>query len=211
MKKNQEEMNIADNPLYHDTWKLLKKYRDVMWSLELSVQQIRNRFEIEYRSSIEDFLESVYVAGIDLSDRSIEHHAKCIERSHRMLKLLDTSIDLLRTKHKNGESYYWLLHYTFLSPQQLRNVEEIIEKLRPHIRDISFRTYYRRRREAIDALSSILWGYTSKDSIEILEKFFPDDEDSSWKAATDMMRYRRLLYSAGIPMTITKETLLKIC
>lgn len=92
-----------------------------------------------------------------------------------MLKLLDTSIDLLRTKHKNGESYYWLLYYTFLSPQQLRNVEEIIEKLRPHIRDISFRTYYRRRREAIDALSSILWGYTSKDSIDILEQFFPED------------------------------------
>ena len=158
MKKNQEEMNIADNPLYHDTWKLLKKYRNVVWSLELSVQQVRSRFEIEYGSSIEDFLESVYVAGIDLSDRSIEHHAKCIERSHRMLKLLDTSIDLLRTKHKNGESYYWLLYYSFLSPQQLRNVEEIIEKLRPHIRDISFRTYYRRRREAIDALSSILWG-----------------------------------------------------
>ena len=95
-----------------------------------------------------------------------------------MLKLLDTSIDLLRTKHKNGESYYWLLYYSFLSPQQLRNVEEIIEKLRPHIRDISFRTYYRRRREAIDALSSILWGYTSKNSIEILEKFFPDDKDA---------------------------------
>ena len=168
MKKNQEEMNIADNPLYHDTWKLLKKYRDV----------VRSRFEIEYGSSIEDFLESVYVAGIDLSDRSIEHHAKCIERSHRMLKLLDTSIDLLRTKHKNGENYYWLLYYSFLSPQQLRNVEEIIEKLRPHIRDISFRTYYRRRREAIDALSSILWGYTSKDSIDILEKFFPNDKDA---------------------------------
>lgn len=95
-----------------------------------------------------------------------------------MLKLLDTSIDLLRTKHKNGESYYWLLYYSFLSPQQLRNVEEIIEKLRPHIRDISFRTYYRRRREAIDALSSILWGYTSKDSIAILEHFFPEDKDA---------------------------------
>ena len=162
MKKNQEEMNIADNPLYHDTWKLLKKYRDVVWSLELSVQQVRSRFEIEYGSSIEDFLESVYVAGIDLSDRSIEHHAKCIERSHRILKLLDTSIDLLRTKHKNGENYYWLLYYSFLSPQQLRNVEEIIEKLRPHIRDISFRTYYRRRREAIAALSSILWGVHPK-------------------------------------------------
>lgn len=174
MRKKQDERNITENPLYHDTWKLLKKYRDVVWSLELSIQQVRNRFELEYGSSIEDFLNSVYLAGADLSGSDTEHHAKCIERSYRMLKLLDSSVDLLRNKHKNGEVYYWLIYYTFLSSQQLRNVEEIIEKLRPHIRDISFRTYYRKRQEAIEALSSILWGYTSKDSMEILDQFFPD-------------------------------------
>lgn len=179
MKKNTNRLNIEENPLYHDTWKLLKKYRDVVWSLELSVQQVRNRFEIEYDSSIEDFLDSIYLAGADLSGSDIEHHAKCIEKSHRMLKLLDSSVELLRDKHKNGETYYWLLYYSFLSPQQLRNVEEIIEKLRPHIRDISFRTYYRRRQEAIEALSSILWGYTSKDSVEMLERFFPDSSSGT--------------------------------
>ena len=170
MKKKNEMIDITENPLYHNTWKLLKKYRDVVWSLELSVQQVRNRFEIEYGSSIEEFLDSIYLAGADLTGSDIEHHAECIERSHQMLKLLDTAIDLLRSKHKNGESYYWLLYYSFLSPQQQRNVEEIIEKLRPHIRDISFRTYYRKRREAIDALSSVLWGYTSRDSLIILNK-----------------------------------------
>lgn len=177
MRKKQDERNITENPLYHDTWKLLKKYRDVVWSLELSIQQVRNRFKLEYGSSIEDFLDSVYLAGADLSGSDTEHHAKCIERSYRMLKLLDSSVDLLRNKHKNGEVYYWLIYYTYLSPQQLRNVEEIIEKLRPHIRDISFRTYYRRRQEAIEALSSILWGYTSKDSMEILDQFFPDFQE----------------------------------
>ena len=177
MRKKQDERNITENPLYHDTWKLLKKYRDVVWSLELSIQQVRNRFELEYGSSIEDFLDSVYLAGADLSGSDTEQHAKCIERSYRMLKLLDSSVDLLRNKHKNGEVYYWLIYYTFLSPQQLRNVEEIIEKLRPHIRDISFRTYYRKRQEAIEALSSILWGYTSKDSMEILDQFFPDFQE----------------------------------
>lgn len=45
MSKNKE-LNAIDNPLYHDTWKLLRKYRDVVWSLELSVQQVRNNFEI---------------------------------------------------------------------------------------------------------------------------------------------------------------------
>ena len=179
MKKKNKMIDITENRLYHDTWMLLKKYRDVVWSLELSVQQVRNKFEIEYGSSIEEFLDSIYLAGADLSGSDIEHHAECIERSHQMLKLLDTAIDLLRNKHKNGESYYWLLYYSFLSPQQLRNVEEIIEKLRPHIRDISFRTYYRRRREAIEALSSVLWGYTAKDSITILEQFFPVGKDGN--------------------------------
>lgn len=178
MKENQNKKNIADNPLYHDTWMLLKKYRDVVWSLELSVQQVRNRFEIEYGSSVEDFLESMYVAGADLTGSDIEHHAKCIERSHRMLKLLDMSVELLRAKHKNGEIYYWILYYTFLSPQQLRNAEDIIEQLRPHIRDISFRTYYRKRKEAIAVLSSILWGYTSKDSSDVLIQFFPENMDN---------------------------------
>ena len=172
--KKHDEMRATENPLYHDTWKLLKKYRDVVWSLELSVQHVRSKFEIEYGASIEDFLESIYLAGADLSGSDIEQHAQCIERSHKMLKLLDSAVELLRVKHKNGEAYYWLLYYSFLSPQQLKNVEEIIETLRPHIRDISFRTYYRKRREAIDALSSVLWGYTSKDSMELLDQFFPE-------------------------------------
>lgn len=173
--EEKKETNVTDNPLYHDTWKLLKKYRDVVWSLELSVQQVRNNFEIEYGSSVEKFLDSIYLAGADLSGSAIERHAQCIEQSHKMLKFLDTATELMRTRHKNGESYYWILYYSFLSPQQLRNVEEIVEKLRPHIRDISLRTYYRRRREAIEALSSVLWGYTSKDSLNIMKQLFPND------------------------------------
>lgn len=59
MKKKNEMIDITENPLYHDTWKLLKKYRDVVWNLELSVQQVRSKFEIEYGSSIEEFLDSI--------------------------------------------------------------------------------------------------------------------------------------------------------
>lgn len=158
-----------------DTWRLLKKYRDVIWSLELSVQQARNSFQLEFGSSIEDFLESIYLAGADLSGSDIEHHVKCIERSHKMLKLVESSVELLRNKHKNGETYYWILYYSFLSPQQFNNIEEIVEKLRSYMRDISYATYYCKRQESVEAVSSILWGYTSKESKQILEMFFPDE------------------------------------
>lgn len=175
MARKKIEQSMTEDPRYHDTWKLLKKYRDVVWSMELSVQQVKSKFRIEFDCSIEEFLDSIYMAGADLSGTDLEHHAKCIERSHKMLSLLENAVNLLRTKHKNGEAYYWLLYFTYLSPQKLRNVEEIIDQLRPHIRDISFSTYYRRRKEAVEALSSVLWGYTSQDSLRILEQFFPTD------------------------------------
>ena len=175
MPKKLIKQDVTEDPRYHDTWRLLKKYRDVVWSLELSVQQMKNQFQIEYGSSIEDFLESVYLAGADLGGTELEDHARCIERSNKMLTLVNNSIELLRTHHKYGEDYYWLLYYSFLSPQQLKNEEEIIEQLRPHIRDISFRTYYRKRKAAVEALSSVLWGYTAQDRLKILQQFFPNN------------------------------------
>lgn len=152
MAKNRlPAADVTEDPHYHDTWTLLRKYRDVVWSLEVSVRQVRNRFRIDYGKTIEDFLESVYLAGADLSGTELEHQAKCIEQSHKMLCLVDSAVDLMRAKHKNGEEFYWLLYYAYLSPQELQNVEEIIDQLRPHIRDISTRTYYRKRKEAVEA------------------------------------------------------------
>ena len=173
MKKQTEQ--VSDNPKYHDTLLLLRKYRDVVWGLELSVQQVKRRFQMEFGSSIEDFLESIYLAGVDFSDNGIEEQARSIEKSYQMLKLLENSINIMRNKHKHGEKYYWLLYYSYLSPQQYQSVDEIIDMLRPHISDISQRTFFRRRKDAIEALSSILWGYTSKDSLSLLEQFFPEN------------------------------------
>ena len=173
MAAKYSKMVVEEDSRYHDTWRLLKKYRDVVWSMELSVQQVKKEFEIEYGTSIDAFLESVYLAGADLGGTKIENHAKCIERSNRMLKLLDSAVETLRTRHKYGETFYWILYYTFLSPQQLENVNEIVEQLRPHIRDISRTTYYRKREQAVEALSSILWGYTSKECMDVLATFFP--------------------------------------
>ena len=118
MARKMHEKRPEEDNRYHDTWKLLKKYRDVTWSLEVSVRQVKNQFRIDYDCSIEDFLDSIYMAGADLGGT-------------------------------------------------------IIEVLRPHIRDISSSTYYRLRKEAVIALSSVLWGFSSQDTLNTLELFFP--------------------------------------
>lgn len=173
MANKRKEKDVTEDSRYHDTRRLLRKYRDVTWSLELSVQQMKRQFQVEYGTSVEEFLDSIYLAGADLGGTELEHHAQCIERSHKMLTLLDNAVELLRTRHKNGEAYYWLLYYTYLSPQQYQNADEIILHLQPHLRDISRATYFRRLEKAVEALSSILWGYTSQDCIALLSDFIP--------------------------------------
>ena len=101
MAGKRTKTTVAEDSRYHDTWRLLKKYRDVVWSMELSVQQVKKEFEIEFGSTIDDFLESVYLAGADLSGTKIENHARCIERSNQILKLLNYAVDILRTRHKS--------------------------------------------------------------------------------------------------------------
>ncbi len=48
-----------------------KKCSDVVWSPEISVQHLRAKFEIEYGTSIEGFLNSAYLAGADLNGRAL--------------------------------------------------------------------------------------------------------------------------------------------
>ena len=71
---NKKQLEKKELPEYHNTYLLLKKYRDVVWSLELSVQKVKNKFRMEMGSSIEDFLESVYIAGVDFADSGIIEH-----------------------------------------------------------------------------------------------------------------------------------------
>lgn len=173
--EKQGYLSPEEDPRFHDTYKFLRRYRDATYSLKVVVHQMKTQFRMKYGTSVDEFLDSIYSAGADLSGDDIEERAKSIERSNRMLKMLDSSVDILRINHKHGEQYYWILYYTFLSPQEPKGTNEIIEKLRPHISNISYRTYYRKRHAAIEALSTILWGFTAKETIEILNEFFPED------------------------------------
>lgn len=63
----------------------------------------KNTFELEYNSTIDDFLDSMYLAGAELGGTKLESYARSIERSNKMLKLLNSAVNLLRSKHKHGE------------------------------------------------------------------------------------------------------------
>ena len=96
---------------YHDTWTLLKNYRSVSWSIEVSDYNLQAEFRTEYGCASEAVLDGLEASN---SNTHLESYVHSLERSKRMLQLINSAIDLMRKKHEKGELYYWILYYTYL-------------------------------------------------------------------------------------------------
>lgn len=171
MKRN---VTLGPHPHYHDTLKLLQKYRDVNWSIEVSSQYLESEFRAEYGNVSPDHLDDLGLGGSKHSAERLEGVAASQQKSKRLLELVNKAVDLMRQKHKKGELYYWVLYYTYLSPQEPANVNEILIQLEKHFPPMSVRTYYGKREEAVNILSSVLWGYTSKECQDIVQSLFSE-------------------------------------
>lgn len=154
---------------YHDTLKLLQNYRDVNWSVEVSTQYLEAEFRAEYGDVFPEHLGDLALGGNKQSAERLEGVASSQQKSKHLLALINNAIELMRGKHKKGELYYWILYYTYLSPQEPANINEVLIQLEKHFPPMSVRTYYGKREEAVNILSSVLWGYTSRECSDILK------------------------------------------
>lgn len=167
-----EEKKRREKNAYHNTELLLRKYRDVVWSIEVSAIQAQISFEIEMGCKLEEFLEMSYAAGADLAGTDIQEQMRTLERNKKMLKIIESAVNLLKRKQGQGEEYYNIIYYTYMSEKTYKKVENIIEKIASVTGEyMSWKTYYAKKRRAIETLSTILWGYTSKECLPILEDF----------------------------------------
>ena len=171
MAAKKKQVRPEEHPLYHDTLKLLKHYRDVSWNVEVAGCDLQAEFRAEYGQSPADCLDQLAAAGADLRGTRIESFARSLERSRKMLSLIDSAVLLLRKRHKKGELYYWILYYSYLTPQEYENTEAILHALEAHFPPMSLRTDYVRRDEAVETLSSVLWGFTAKEFDGIMQEF----------------------------------------
>lgn len=170
-KKNKNKKMSREEYLYHNTELLLKKYRDVVWGIEASVIQAQMNFELEMNCSLNEFLDLSYMAGADLSGTQIEEQMRTLERNKKMLKIIESAINLLRNKSVDGEVYYWILYYTYLCEKPCKKVEDKIMLIEKKTDFMSRKTYFNKRHEAVKILSSILWGYTSPECISLMKEF----------------------------------------
>ena len=66
-KPKEKDRTEREEYLYHNTELLLKRYRDVVWSIEVAAIQAQVDFKAEMECSLDDFLNKSYEAGADLA------------------------------------------------------------------------------------------------------------------------------------------------
>ncbi|MFR0987118.1 MAG: hypothetical protein ACLSFZ_11910, partial [Frisingicoccus sp.] len=102
------EFKGEDNTSYHDIIALFKIYRAVSWNMQIRINQVRHRFQWEYGTDVDAFLDSIYQAGMDINQdlSDLKPRIEMINRSNQFLKLIDEAVDLTRKYHPQGERYY---------------------------------------------------------------------------------------------------------
>ena len=159
---------------FHNTKYLLRQYRRVEYAVNLSEADLNLRMEMEHGTKMSTLELNAELAGIDLSNTKLESYTRTIIRSRKMLSIIQSALDAVRSDPDLGEMLYQILYLTYFRPQKPKNGEEIIRELDRLGYPMSPSTYYRHLDTAIRAIDRILWGYTARDCIAIIKQFLPD-------------------------------------
>ena len=159
--------------LWHDTQLLLRKYRQVKWALEVSSQQALKELQQRTGGTLDTFLHAAVFAGADISNTALEGRAQSMERSRKMISLIEDSICFMRRNHPRGEIYYQILYHCYMTPQEL-SVEGVLNAIDRSGYPLCDKTFRKYRREAIRIVGEILWGYDDRESTKILREILEE-------------------------------------
>ena len=158
----------------HNTKLLLKQYRRVAYAVRVSEGELNRRAERAHGTRLSTLEVNAALAGMDLSNTKLEGYTRSVIRSKTMLEIIAAALEAVRQEPEKGEMLYQILYLTYFVPQKLRNRDCILDALDRAGFPMSSTTYHLYLRTAVRAIDRILWGYTARDCMEIVDRFLPE-------------------------------------
>ena len=164
---------------FHNTKHLLKQYRRVLYAVSISEEDLNLRVEMEHGTPFSMLEINAELAGIDLSNTKVASYTRSIVRSKNMIRIIDHALNSIRGDPDEGERWYQILYLTYFIPQKLKNRDAILDELERLGFPMSHGTYHTHLNKAIRAMDRILWGYTTRDCLEIIGHFLEQADSKS--------------------------------
>lgn len=144
-KARQEYLQKA----FHNTELLLENYRMIRWVLACCPDEIASELDAPM-GSIDELIEKMDI-HICIGDKKAENRMRGTVKTRLLMDRVNDALTVLKMKPQNGKKLYDLIYVTFLQEESWTH-SQIIEHL-----EISTRTYYRLRKEAVEVISTRLW------------------------------------------------------
>lgn len=149
---------MSENNVYHNTQLLFKNYRAIVQSIANQTRQAELLFQREYNISLEEYLNAPTHARIEFSGTKIERVTREIQRNRKMIAYTNAACEEMRKTNRNGDLYYHILYYSYMSPEEHATVGDILTVLQKHGHNIQRAYLFKARKSAIEAIGNYLWG-----------------------------------------------------
>ena len=155
--------------IFHMSKTLLKYYRKVSWNLLDSAAELKARCKEEAAiygligDSIEDVLygmDSCFIPDMDM----LEGRLQSLYLTKTMIDLVNKAMLRIKGYPEHGELYYSILYWQFTAPKHMSETEIL------SLVNIERTTFYKRKKEAIELLGIILWGFMQPEFIGLLKE-----------------------------------------
>lgn len=134
---------------FHNTELLLENYRMIRWVLACCPDEIASELDVPM-GNIDELIEKMDI-HICIGDKKAENRMKGAAKTRLLMERVNDALTVLKMKPQNGKKLYDLIYVTFLQEETWTH-SQIIDYL-----EISTRTYYRMRKEAVEVISTRLW------------------------------------------------------
>ena len=136
-------------------YKMTDILEQAFWiSEEKAYEVLKNIISRKNIGNSKDAIVNEYIDIFDeqITQSKIEENLQDLTYSNCIIRILDKSFDILKRYPEVGELYYSTLRYSYLEKEKYKE-NYILEHLA-----ISRSTYFRVKKEAINLLSTIIWG-----------------------------------------------------
>ena len=140
---------------YHNTQVLLGQYRLIIWVLSCVPGEIAQELRVPVNNV--DALASRLDMELALENKRVESRFSAMMKTRFLVDRIHEALSILKKKPGNGEQLYDVLYATYIDPVE-RKHDELLKHLQ-----MTSRTYYRLRREALMVMSIRLWSAPSGD------------------------------------------------
>lgn len=147
--KRRLAKQMLQKAAYHNTLLLLKNYRNIAWITECMPETIA--CELNERFTDLDKLIDKMDVQMSLDNKKLEFRLAGAKKTKLLLDRINEALTVLRKKPGNGMDLYNVISETFIVPE-INDIRTIAYNL-----NISVKTYYKLRDQAIAIISIRLW------------------------------------------------------